>query len=104
VVRIIFHPSASRLAISGPLKAVMPHATLWARHALRMVWKACSTSGALLLVQVSPCAHEDRANARHRGNRIGVLQALGRFDHHDRQQVALGIERPHIGPPLVLRG
>jgi hypothetical protein len=26
-----------------------------------MVWKACYTSGALLLVQVSPCAHEDRA-------------------------------------------
>jgi hypothetical protein len=50
VVRIIFHPSSSRLAISGPLKTVMPHATFWARHALGMVWKACSTSGALLLL------------------------------------------------------
>src|SRR5215813_10256439 len=47
VVRIIFHPWASRLAISGPLRAVMPQATLWARHAFRMVWKASSTSGAL---------------------------------------------------------
>ena len=27
-VRIIFHPSASRLAISRPLRAVIPHATL----------------------------------------------------------------------------
>src|SRR5215470_3289683 len=28
VVRIIFHPSASRFAISGALSAVIPHATL----------------------------------------------------------------------------
>jgi hypothetical protein len=37
VVRIIFHPWASRLAISGPLRAVMPHATFRARQAFRMV-------------------------------------------------------------------
>src|SRR6266446_1929797 len=48
VVRIIFHPSASRFAISCPLRAVIPHATLRARQAFRIVWKACSTSGELL--------------------------------------------------------
>jgi hypothetical protein len=37
VVRIIFHPSPSRLAISCALSAVIPHATLRARQALRMV-------------------------------------------------------------------
>jgi hypothetical protein len=37
VVRIICHPWASRLAISGPLRAVMPHATFRARQAFRMV-------------------------------------------------------------------
>src|SRR5437867_2613800 len=37
VVRIIFHPSPSRLAISCAVSAVIPHATLWARQARRMV-------------------------------------------------------------------
>jgi len=37
VVRIIFQPSASRLAMSLALRAVMPQATLCAWQAFRMV-------------------------------------------------------------------
>src|SRR5690242_2578762 len=44
-VLIIFHPSLSLLSTSALLSAVMPQATLWALHAARMVWRACSTSG-----------------------------------------------------------
>ena len=45
VVRIIFQPSLSRRVIIAPVVAVIPHATLWALHAVRIVWKACSTCG-----------------------------------------------------------
>ena len=55
------------------------------------------------LAEVASGADEERADARHCGNGIGVFYALGRFDHHDGQEIAVRIERPHIRAPLVLR-
>ena len=51
--------------------------------------------------QVVGGADEQGADARRRCDRIEILQALHRFDHDDGQQVAVGIERPQVGVPIV---
>src|SRR2546430_6872414 len=39
--------------------------------------------------------------SRRRCDGIEILQALHRFDHENRNQVALGIKRPQVGVPIV---
>ena len=51
--------------------------------------------------QVAARAGKQRADAGHGGDLVEVLQAFHRFDHHRRQQVAVRIERPQVGVPLV---
>ena len=51
--------------------------------------------------QVVGGADEQGADARRRCDGIEILQALHRFDHENRNQVAFGIERPQVGVPIV---
>jgi len=52
-------------------------------------------------VQIPGLTNEDRPDAGHCGDGVGVLQTLCRFDHHDGHQVAVRIQWPDVAAPLV---